>query len=34
MYCTFLALKSRNTLTIQLGTKEYTLKGERKLFQA
>ncbi|KAH6606443.1 hypothetical protein Trco_005596 [Trichoderma cornu-damae] len=34
MYCTFLALKSRNTLTVQLGTKEYALKGERKLFQA
>ncbi|KAK1240830.1 hypothetical protein MKX07_006263 [Trichoderma sp. CBMAI-0711] len=34
MYCTFLALKSRNTLTVQLGTKEYALKGEKKLFQA
>ncbi|EHK16854.1 uncharacterized protein TRIVIDRAFT_163085 [Trichoderma virens Gv29-8] len=33
MYCTFLALKSRNTLTVQLATKEYALKGERKLFQ-
>ncbi|KAM0514861.1 hypothetical protein ACHAPE_006537 [Trichoderma viride] len=34
MYCTFLALKSRNSLTVQLATKEYALKGERKLFQA
>jgi hypothetical protein len=34
MYCTFLALKSRNALTVQLATKEYALKGERKLFQA
>lgn len=34
MYCTFLALKSRNALTVQLATKEYAPKGERKLFQA
>lgn len=34
MYCTFLALKSRNALTVQLATKEYALKGEHKLFQA
>lgn len=33
-YCTFLALKARNSLTVQLGAQEYTLRGERKLFQA
>ncbi|KAK5990524.1 hypothetical protein PT974_08793 [Cladobotryum mycophilum] len=33
-YCTFLALKARNDLTLQLGAKEYALRGERKLFQA
>ncbi|KOS19322.1 hypothetical protein ESCO_000898 [Escovopsis weberi] len=34
MYCTFLALKARNNLTLQIGAKEYALRGEHKLFQA
>jgi hypothetical protein len=33
-YCTFLALKARNTLTIQIAPEEYKLHGEKRLFQA
>jgi hypothetical protein len=34
MYCTFLSLKAFNPLTLQLGSDEYHLRGERRLFQA
>lgn len=34
MYCSFLALKARNDLTVDMGHGEYSLAGERKLFQA
>lgn len=31
---TFLALKARNDLTVGMGPNEYSLRGEKKLFQA
>jgi hypothetical protein len=34
MYCTFLALKAHNDLTVEMGPGEYTPAQERKLFQA
>jgi hypothetical protein len=34
MYCTFLTLKARNDLTLGMSPDEFTLKGEKKLFQA
>jgi hypothetical protein len=34
MSCTFLALKARNDLTVNMGPNEYTLRGEKKLYQA
>jgi hypothetical protein len=33
-YCTFLALKARATLTVQISPSEYKLARERRLFQA
>ncbi|EEY20063.1 conserved hypothetical protein [Verticillium alfalfae VaMs.102] len=33
-HCTFMSLKSRNALTIQISPKEYKLSSERRLFQA
>lgn len=33
-YCTFLALKARNTLTVQIHPEEYKLAREKRLFQA
>ena len=34
MKCTFLALKARSNLTLQLDSDELRLRGERMLFQA
>jgi hypothetical protein len=34
LHCTFLALKARNVLTVQIDSREYSLKRERRLFQA
>lgn len=34
MYCSFLALKAHNDLTVEMGPGEYTPVDERKLFQA
>lgn len=34
LYCTFLSLKARNVLTVQIAPEEYMLRSERKLFQA
>jgi len=34
MHSTFVSLKARNRLTVQLGPEEYTLKEEQKHFQA
>lgn len=33
-YCTFVALKARNTLTVQMHPDEYKLAREKRLFQA
>lgn len=33
-YCTFVALKARNTLTVQIHPDEYKLSREKRLFQA
>ncbi|KAK4207321.1 hypothetical protein QBC37DRAFT_97120 [Rhypophila decipiens] len=33
-YCTFVALKARNTLTVQVHPSEYKLQREKRLFQA
>ncbi len=33
-YCTFVALKARNTLTVQMHPDEYKLSREKRLFQA
>ncbi|KAG7153065.1 hypothetical protein HYQ46_000192 [Verticillium longisporum] len=33
-HCTFMSLKARNALTIQISPKEYKLSSERRLFQA
>ena len=33
-YCTFVALKARNTLTVQVHPGEYKLQREKRLFQA
>lgn len=33
-YCTFVALKARNMLTIQIHPNEYKLQREKRLFQA
>jgi hypothetical protein len=33
-YCTFVALKARNTLTVQIHPDEYKLTREKRLFQA
>ncbi|KUI66187.1 hypothetical protein VM1G_01514 [Cytospora mali] len=33
-HCAFIALKSRNTLTVSVNPREYKLHGEKRLFQA
>ncbi len=33
-YCTFVALKARNMLTVQIHPNEYKLQREKRLFQA
>ncbi|KAH8889487.1 hypothetical protein GQ53DRAFT_216495 [Thozetella sp. PMI_491] len=33
-YCTFVSLKARNTLTVQVSPEEYKLSREKRLFQA
>lgn len=33
-YCTFVVLKARNTLTVQVHPNEYKLQREKRLFQA
>lgn len=34
LYCSFLSLKARNALTLQIAPEEYMLRSEHKLFQA
>jgi hypothetical protein len=33
-YCTFIALKARNTFTLKIAPEEFKLRGEKRLFQA
>jgi hypothetical protein len=33
-YCTFVSLKARDALTVQIAPEEYKLKNEKRLFQA
>lgn len=33
-YCTFVALKARNMLTVQIHPTEFKLQREKRLFQA
>jgi len=33
-YCTFVALKARNMLTVQIHPNEFKLQREKRLFQA
>jgi hypothetical protein len=33
-YCTFVALKARNLLTVQIHPDEFQLRREKRLFQA